>query len=144
MRQLKPIIIMFLLCSHLNADATKTPQIDENKAPQVSITEHGFIFKNFTISLFGRNNQAYLVFNFNIMLDKQSSHLVPPHEDIPLIIDVVISDLTTALETFWNGTLEGMEGSLQTRLTRILKAKFQWITEITVSDIKVQTSTASE
>ena len=60
-------------------------------------------------------------------------------EDIPLIIDTLLSDLTPTINLF-GAKSDTLQQSLQVRIDRILKAKFKWITGVKVLNMRIQGS----
>lgn len=117
----------------------KITQMDELKAPNVYMSDTRFIFEGLIISLFNNKNHSYLAFDLSI--DREDTPQSKQHEDdIPVVIDTLISDLTPSLELFWNGSIEGMQDVLTKRITRVLQPKFKWIKGINVSNVRVQIS----
>jgi hypothetical protein len=145
----KLYLILALTCSTLLADSQekstaepkekKMSQLDETLAPHVYMSEKRFIFESIIISLLHSNNRSYLVFDLEVERDS-TYPLKRQEEEIPLVIDTIISDLTPTLGLFWNGKTEGLRPGLEKRIATILNNKFKWANAIHVTNVRVQAS----
>lgn len=134
---------LLLLCNHIFAANVerKITQLDVLKAPNVYMSDTRFIFEGLIISLLKSNNHSYLAFDLEISREA-TGYLKQQEEEIPNVIDALISDLTPSLGLFWNGKTDGLQDILTKRITRLLKPKFKWVQNIQVSNVRVQVSTA--
>lgn len=149
-KMLRFIIICSLLISFVSANASESKQdpkkapvkplaVDEIKAPNVLKTKNQFRFKEMIISFLNNKDFAYLVFDLVLERDT-STPPEPQEEDVPFVIDTLLSDLFPAINLFTPSKTDNLQQSLQQRIDRVLKAKFKWITGVKVSNTRIQSS----
>jgi hypothetical protein len=120
-------------------EAAKPKALDEMIAPEAIISPEAFIFQSVTIPLFAKKQYAYLIFELEIQrAEGDSKAKERQRDDLPVIVDTLITDLTPALEVFWDGKADIISAALQRRISRLLKAKFGWIEGIAVSKVRIQ------
>jgi hypothetical protein len=113
--------------------------LDELKAPNVFKTKSQFTFKEMIISFFSNKEVSYLV--FDLVLERDATvPSEPQEEDVPLVIDALISDLFPTLNLFNPEKSTTLQQSLQQRIDRILRIKFKWITGVKVLNMRIQVS----
>ncbi|MDP3935733.1 MAG: hypothetical protein Q8Q56_01920 [Alphaproteobacteria bacterium] len=149
-KMLRSIFICSLLVNLISANspeskndtksaASKPLAVDELKAPNVLKTKTQFRFKEIIVSFLNNKKLSYLV--FDLVLDRDSTApSEPQEEDVPLIIDTLLSDLFPTINLFGSGKNDRLQESLQLRIDRILKAKFNWITAVKVLNTRIQGS----
>jgi hypothetical protein len=135
---------LFIIFTSIAAETTekKIVQMDALKAPNVYMSDTRFIFEGLIISLLKSNNHAYLAFDLEMARDT-TNYLRQQEDEIPSVIDTLISDLTPSLGLFWNGKTDGLQDILTKRITKSLGPKFKWIQGIQVSNVRVQVSTSA-
>jgi hypothetical protein len=117
----------------------KPQAVDELNAPNVLKTKTHFRFNEVIISFLNKKNLSSLV--FDLILDRDTTMpSKPQEEDVPLVIDTLISDLFPTINLFWTKKTDKLQHSLQHRINRILTAKFNWITGVKVLNIRIQDS----
>ena len=127
-----------------SALATKTASskplaVDEFKAPNVLRTKTQFRFKEVIISFLNKKDLSYLV--FDLVLERDSTApSEPQEEDVPLVIDALLSDLFPTINLFNPEKSTTLQQSLQQRIDRILRAKFKWISGVKVLNMRIQSS----
>lgn len=137
-------LIMFCLTVNLiTANASSktsesTPEsVDELNKPNVVKTKNKFIFKETIISFLNNKDIAFII--FDLIVSKDPNALDQTYEDdIPLIIDMLISDLFPSVNLFINTPDEVIQSSLEQRISRVLMAKFKWITSVKISNLRIQ------
>jgi hypothetical protein len=117
----------------------KPQAVDELNAPNVLKTNTQFRFNEVIISFLNKKDLSCLV--FDLILDRETTMpSKPQEEDVPLVIDTLISDLFQTINLFWTKRTDELQHSLQNRITRILTAKFKWITGVKVLNMRIQDS----
>lgn len=146
LEKVKMFQFFIMVCISITLSAAKAPQkqlepkaevIDELKAPNVLKTKRNFIFKETIISLLNNKNIAFIIFDLTInrdSIDPTQSH----EDDLPLIIDTLISDLFPCVNLFISDVDTVSKSSFEQRVTRVLKAKFKWITDVKISNLRIQ------
>lgn len=131
------------LHAETNTSTTKETELsilDDSTAPQVYVSETQIAFERLIISLINKQNLAYLIFDLEVnRIASEKKDIEAQNKEIPNILDFIITDLTTALELFWNGLPnEGLQASINKRLTQKLKHKYPWVDNCLVLNFKIQ------
>lgn len=121
-------------------ESAKPKALDDLIVPEAIISPEAFIFQSVTIPMFCKQKYAYLIFELELMReDGDSKEKERQRDDLPLVIDTLISDLTPALEAFWDGEkVDKLAPSLQKRISRVLKSKYGWVQSVNVSKVRIQ------
>lgn len=142
----KMLQILIILCLSVNLIIANTPStsseakaeiIDELKAPNVLKTRDTLIFKEVIISFFPNKSIAFIIFDL-VVTNGISEFSPQQNNDIPLIIDTLISDLFPSANLFINTSNDVNQGSLQQRIERVLMEKFKWITKVKITKLRIQ------
>lgn len=115
-------------------------ELNSPTAPEVYISDTQIALLGLTISLLNREKVTYVVLDIRINR-KKDAKLSPKEQNnhIPDILNFVISDLSMALELFWNGLpSEGLGQSISKRLTRKLKHTYPWVDDTVISGLRIQ------
>lgn len=119
---------------------TSTPEekIDETRSLNVIKTEKQFLFKEIIISVV-KDTDAPLQVVFNLIVERQKDQSFESQEnDIPLIHDSLLSNLLPNLNQFHREISNELQASLEKYIFRILKARYAWIKNIKVQNLRVQ------
>lgn len=130
-----------LVAANTSPDSSqaKPEVIDELKAPNVLKTKNKFIFKETIISFLNNKDIAFIIFDLIVNVDP--NELAQTYEnDIPLVIDMLISDLFPNVNLFINTSDEVIQSSLEQRIFRVLKATFNWITSVKITKLRIQST----
>jgi hypothetical protein len=139
------LVIIFCLAVNLitantpSSTPSKTKQevVDELKAPDVLKTNNNFIFKETIISFLNNKDISFIIFDLTVSKDPNGLDQIY-EDDIPLIIDTLISDLFPNVNLFIKTPNNVIKSSLEQRISRVLMAKFKWITRVNISRLRTQ------
>jgi hypothetical protein len=139
-------LVMFCLTVNLitanaspNASESKPESVDELNKPNVVKSKSSFTFKETIISFLNNKDIAFIIFDLTVNRQPAESALAN-EDDIPLIIDTLISDLFPSVNLFINTPDEVIQSSLEQRISRVLMAKFKWITGVKMSRLRIQST----
>ena len=133
------IFILLFNCVDAKAVTEKYSLIDEKNFPNIFKNKTQFRFKEIIISYLNNKNFSYLV--FDLILEREvTSSPESQEDDIPDIVDTLLSDLFPTINLFSPKKNDTLQQSLQLRIDRILKAKFKWITGVKVLNTRIQSS----
>lgn len=111
---------------------------DDLKSQNVSKTQKQFLFKEVIVSI-NQNNETPLQIIFDLIVDReQNQSLTSQEDDIPRVIDSILSDLFPTLNLFHQEIHKELNASLEKRIFRVLKAKFEWIERVEVQNLRIQ------
>lgn len=131
--------ILMFNCVGAKAITEKYTNLDEENFPNIFKNKTQFKFKEIIISFIDNKNLSYLI--FDLILDRDiTSSLESQEDDIPAVVDALISDLFPTINLFSVAQSDTLQHSLQQRIDRILKAKFKWITGTKVLNTRIQGS----
>ncbi len=118
-------------------DIKRVESLDKSLSPMVYMFDRKFSFDDISISLLQPKKRSYILFNMEIYRTEEAR--ITDHESsIPLIIDLLVSDLTPTLQTYWDGKVSGVQQSIEKRINRRLKAQFTWIDRVRISNVRIQ------
>ena len=126
-------------CVDAKTATEKYSIVDEKNFPNIFKNKTQFRFKEIIISFLNNENLSYLIFDLILERDITS----PPdsqEEDLPIVVDALLSDLFPTINLFNPEKNDTLQQSLQQRIDRVLKAKFKWIRGVTVLNTRIQGS----
>lgn len=119
---------------------TSTPEekINETKTLNVIRSSKQFLFREIIVSVIKDTDTPFQVV-FNLIVEREKDQSFSSQEnDIPLIIDTLLSKLLPNLNQFQKEITNALQTSLEKYIFRLLKAKFDWIKNIKVQNLRVQ------
>ncbi len=121
-------------------ESNKPKALDDLIVPEAITSPEAFIFQSVTIPMFSKRKYAYLIFELEIQReDGDAKEKQRQKDDLPFVVDTLITDLTPALEAFWDGEkVDKLAPSLQKRISRVLKSKYGWVQSVNVSKVRIQ------
>lgn len=126
-------------CVDAKAATEKYSIVDEKNFPNIFKNKTQFRFKEIIISFLNNKNLSYLIFDLILERDIKSSP-DSQEEDLPIVVDALLSDLFPTINLFNPEENDTLQQSLQQRIDRVLKAKFKWITGVKVLNTRIQGS----
>lgn len=121
-------------------------ELNDSTTPQVYVSGTQIAFERIIISLINKPKLAYIIFDLEVnrmpsQAEDIGKEVEAQNKRIPEILNFVITDISTALELFWNGVPhEGLPQTINKRLTRKLKQKYPWVKDTLILNFKLQDS----
>lgn len=118
--------------------STLEEKINETKTLNVVNSMKQFLFKEIIISVV-KDSYTPLQVVFNLIVEREKDQSFSSQEnDIPLIIDTLLSKLLPNLNQFQKEITNKLQTSLEKYIFRLLKARYAWIKSIKVQNLRVQ------
>ncbi len=141
------IMAFILMMVDVEGNATPPPnkgsstleeKINETKTLNVVNSMKQFLFKEIIISVV-KDSYTPLQVVFNLIVEREKDQSFSSQEnDIPLIIDTLLSKLLPNLNQFQKEITNKLQTSLEKYIFRLLKARYAWIKSIKVQNLRVQ------
>lgn len=124
--------------SKKKGESTEDELIEDAKLLNVIKTKKQFLFKEIIISVIADSDSPFHVI-FNVVVERPQDDNHQAHEaDLPIIMDTLLTDLLPTLNLFQRDVNKELQASLEKRIYRVLKAKFDWITRIEIQNLRIQ------
>lgn len=136
MPRLLALLYLTSLIPNVFAEVKKIDALDKDLTPQVYMHDKKFAFDDLSISLLRQNKRSHLMFHMDIYRTRKN--YLSQEQQIPLVLNTLISNLTPAVQVYWHGEISGIQHSIEKRLNRVLKKQYPWIDRVEISNIRIQ------